>query len=805
MAERRERHERRRTVAVLGGGIAGLSAAHHLAAHGYQVTVFDQRGREADDLGGKARSYDDACDGERRYGEHGFRFFPGFYRHVVATMAEIPTGDHPPGEGNVAEHLAPLGEAAFYAHRPARTPAGARSGNVIARWLGGLLGPLATTATGLAVRLSPVAVLAWVLAACVLWDAGSGATSWWVWAALPAAAVAGQAMLVGLLSDADRHLVVPLPGDDRSSRRGVPALVLRHHRGARWLLVPGLLAVGGAIGPPGSWPAVVVVAAVVWFLPALAAVSELWGLVGRIPLSVRPGLLESAWAFFRVGTLITSCRRRLHEQWEHESWWSYIGAYRFSRGFRLAFATGLTRSFVATRAEAMSSRTGATILAQLLYDVSWALGSRERAADRVLDGPTHETWIRPWIAHLERHGVRFNQFVEVDGDGEDGDDVEVRVTRHRSVDVTRIRAVDAGTPAGGSGTGLRVDGFDFLDPTQVAISPTPACQAFDHYVLAIAGSAAQRVVANSPDLVALDRGVDPHARPGDPLGDLHAGGRIPLLHRCLDLRFGWMSGIVYHLQDRVELPRGHLLCLESEWALTVIEQSQVWTERGRDTSPWKAVVSVNISDWESPSSHALPAHLEDLDAVAAETWRQIQQHVPALDGVEAGRDFVSDTAINDPTALAIAKGTPLPEGAARTGPVKYENLALTNDEKLLVNTTGSWDDRPTARTVFDNLVLAGDYVRTTTDFASMEAADEAARRAVNVILERDGSDARCDVAPDLEVPSELRRPTLLVRAVDRVALWLHLPHPLSMLATPFGWLAGAEMGVRRLGQRIRRI
>lgn len=51
-----------------------------------------------------------------------------------------------------------------------------------------------------------------------------------------------------------------------------------------------------------------------------------------------------------------------------------------------------------------------------------------------------------------------------------------------------------------------------------------------------------------------------------------------------------------------------------------------------------------------------------------------------------------------------------------------------------------------------NLFLASDYVRTHTESATMEAANEAARRAVNSILEATDSDtARCDVWP-LEEP-----------------------------------------------------
>src|SRR3954451_14793814 len=80
------------SVAVLGGGVAGLSAAHELAERGFSVTVYEQR----DAPGGKARSipYAGTGSGGRADlpGEHGFRFFPGFYRHLPDTMSRIPVG-----------------------------------------------------------------------------------------------------------------------------------------------------------------------------------------------------------------------------------------------------------------------------------------------------------------------------------------------------------------------------------------------------------------------------------------------------------------------------------------------------------------------------------------------------------------------------------------------------------------------------------------------------------------------------------------------------------------------------------------
>ncbi|MFE7094785.1 hydroxysqualene dehydroxylase [Streptomyces erythrochromogenes] len=82
-------------VAVLGGGVAGLTAAHELAERGYAVTVYERRA-----LGGKARSMDvpGSARGGRRPlpAEHGFRFIPGIYHNLPDTMRRIPF----PGNAN---------------------------------------------------------------------------------------------------------------------------------------------------------------------------------------------------------------------------------------------------------------------------------------------------------------------------------------------------------------------------------------------------------------------------------------------------------------------------------------------------------------------------------------------------------------------------------------------------------------------------------------------------------------------------------------------------------------------------------
>ena len=77
-------------VIILGGGIAGMTAAHELVERGFEVEVYELK----DIPGGKARSINvpnSAAPGKKPLpGEHGFRFFPGFYRHVTDTMKRIP-------------------------------------------------------------------------------------------------------------------------------------------------------------------------------------------------------------------------------------------------------------------------------------------------------------------------------------------------------------------------------------------------------------------------------------------------------------------------------------------------------------------------------------------------------------------------------------------------------------------------------------------------------------------------------------------------------------------------------------------
>ena len=94
-------------VVIVGGGVAGLSAAHELVERGFEVHVYERRPY----FGGKAASYrvpqDDSPTGGDfdPPGEHGFRFFPGWYRHLTHTMSRIPYHRPRGGRRTVADNF----------------------------------------------------------------------------------------------------------------------------------------------------------------------------------------------------------------------------------------------------------------------------------------------------------------------------------------------------------------------------------------------------------------------------------------------------------------------------------------------------------------------------------------------------------------------------------------------------------------------------------------------------------------------------------------------------------------------------
>jgi uncharacterized protein with NAD-binding domain and iron-sulfur cluster len=231
----------------------------------------------------------------------------------------------------------------------------------------------------------------------------------------------------------------------------------------------------------------------------------------------------------------------------------------------------------------------------------------------------------------------------------------------------------------------------------------------------------------------------------------------PSLAGLSALKTKWMNGIQFYLKTDLPLDPGHTLYADSPWALTSISQKQFWknaplSDYGDGTLG--GILSVDISDWDSPGIlFGKPARACSANEIKDEVWAQLKVHLN-VGGATPVQDANLASWFLDPD-------------------IEFPNQsAVTNQEPLLVNTAGSLQYRPEAVTGLPNLFVASDYVRTYTDIACMEAANEAARRAVNGILQQSGSNAAPAELWPLEEP-DFFKPMI---EYDRMRFNLGLPH-----------------------------
>lgn len=541
----------RNRVLVLGGGIGGLTTAHELAERGYQVTVVEPKA-----WGGKARSIPVAGTGTGGRadlpGEHGFRFFPGFYKNIPDTMRRVPAGGNADG---VFGHLVD-------AHQE-----------------------LLTTPNN------------------------------------------GQ---LWYLPSADEH------GFQEAAESVITAL-------------------GIAFGVPPN---------------------------------------ETAYFVRKMLVFMTSSDQRRVGQWEYVSWQEFTNSAHFSPMYQDLFGSGLTKTLVAAKGAAASTRTVALMGEAFLYSLMaqynpWiARESGYGAADRLLDLPTNEAWIDPWRDYLRSRGVTFVGQQRA----------KTLLMRYGRVDGVVVEPTDdTGRATGGNTTTLTADWYVSAMPVE------------------------QMTKLLSPEVLAA----------------------APALKRLNNLRTDWMNGIQYFLSRPPEVPiHGHVAFLDTPWALTSIDQGLFWRKdiaASYGDGRVKDIYSVDISDWFTPGIvYGKPAVECTPDQIAHETWEQMKRSLNRPRQTILTDDMLASWFL-DPAIT-------WPEGP---------NAPARNSEQLLINTAGSLDDRPKATTAIPNLFLASDYVRTNVDLATMEGANEAGREAANAILARSGSSASPARIQGLWQPREL--------------------------------------------------
>jgi 15-cis-phytoene desaturase len=404
------------------------------------------------------------------------------------------------------------------------------------------------------------------------------------------------------------------------------------------------------------------------------------------------GIPDDELLFFidRLLVLLTSCQERRLAEYENIAWWDFIAAKSKSLSYQKYLGEGLTRSLVAMKAEISSTRTVGYIDLQLMLGLMCSPGG----FDRLLNGPTNEAWIDPWISYLKTLGV------SLQGSS---------VVRSLELDGRRIGKVIVDQ----SGTLSSIIADFYVSALPVEI---------------MTGLVTDDLKSAAPSLAHLDK-----------------------------LQTRWMNGIQFYLKTDVPLVHGHSNYLDSPWALTSVSQKQFWPEvdfAALGDGRVGGILSVDISDWNTPGIvYGKPATNCTPEEIKTETWAQLKAHLNT-GTVETLSDSNLLSWFLDPD-------------------IQFPNpSAATNAEPLLINAAGSLQYRPEASTEIPNLFLASDYVRTYTDLATMEGANEAARRSVNAIIDASGSNAsKAQIWPFQE--PEAFKP---MRDYDLLRFKLGLPH-----------------------------
>ena len=280
---------------------------------------------------------------------------------------------------------------------------------------------------------------------------------------------------------------------------------------------------------------------------------------------------EAAYFVERLMVFLTSCDERRYGQWENVAWWDFIGAESRSEEYQKVVARGLTRSLVAAKETVASTRTIGNMAEAFVMNIMGR--GNDGALDRVLDAPTNEAWIRPWVRLLKQLGVRFHM----------GQAVDALERRPARADRRRDGRATGAAGAGGS------------RPTGSSRRCRPS------------GCASCSRASSSR--------ADPDAR-----RDERAARPT-----------GW-SGIQFYLRKPVDITHGHVTFVDAPWALTALTQAQFWAERdfAADYGDGEAVdcLSVDISDWDTPGIlYGKPAKRCTQAEIKREVWAQIKAHL----------------------------------------------------------------------------------------------------------------------------------------------------------------------------------
>ncbi|QHV95752.1 FAD-dependent oxidoreductase [Spirosoma endbachense] len=399
----------------------------------------------------------------------------------------------------------------------------------------------------------------------------------------------------------------------------------------------------------------------------------------------------------RLFQLFTSCEERYITEYERIPWSEFIEADNedFGKDYKKLLAEGLTKNLVACRADKACTRTGGKILSHMIWQIVNPFGG---GADRVLNAPTNDSWLIPWVDFLKREYK--NNFKIIQG--------------------KRVIELEV---KGKSYAGDK-DTIQYITVNDTN-NPKPDTEIINGEIF-IAAAPVERLYSllNRSPAVSV---VDPTLKLIDEL----------------QKETEWMNGIIFYLNIDVEIANGHVTIADTDFAITIFSQTQYWQEYLKSNplpeyngKQIKSVFSVILSNWNergviTPKPFKEMTHQQVID----EVWNQIKQ-CTILNQKNKQYFKLTDSDCFLPL-------TYLDESIVSN---RNNRGTLFNKEPLLVNTIVTHSLRPEAHTRVNNLLLASDFVSANSDLADMDTANEAARKAVNNILFKSGRKNYCKTA-----------------------------------------------------------
>ncbi|MET8763618.1 FAD-dependent oxidoreductase [Lentzea sp. NPDC004782] len=310
---------------------------------------------------------------------------------------------------------------------------------------------------------------------------------------------------------------------------------------------------------------------------------------------------DAALIASKVLTFLTSGPKRRLEQWENTSFARWMRADTLSPSGRALLVDFPTTGLVAAKAGQANTRTMGLMMEAAIHSTLRRGGYT--APDQLLNAPTNDAFIDPWLTHLRELGVRFN--------------------------------------LGWTATGLTCDGGRITGAT--AIGPTgPEQIEADWFVLA----------------VPVERAI--------PLLDDAVLTADPGLRRLRNLVTSWMNGVMIYTKREVPICRGHVAYVGQPWALTSISQAQFW-ERGfadrYGDGTAADCLSVDLSDWDTPGIlYGKPAKQCTRQEIVDEVLAQIRAALPGGNSVLPDsiiHSWMVDPAITGQGTPNVANDEPL--------------------------------------------------------------------------------------------------------------------------------------------------